>query len=497
MLRIFLLVLTAAASTHLNAKGVTLAWDAAPRTIDPRFTLDAKSHYLADLQHCALVAFNDAGNLTGELATAWKWKNPKLLEMKIRTGIKFSDKTPVTVADIKATYDFFSRTDLKKPSPLAGAFKRIERVEVASKDKIRFYFKEPDSSFVQNFIVGILPKDIAKKEMLTNPTEARGCGPFMLEANNATEVVLKKNPNYNLGKPAKLDKITIKIVKDEFTRFAKLEKGELDLTVDNLNREKVAKIAKAHPNLSVLKRVGLNTTYLGFNFRDKVVGNPKIRRAIAHAINRKVIIDIILNGMATPATTLLTPSDPFLNKSIKQVTFDLTAAKKLVKESGLKTPIKLSYKTTTNVTRINIAKAIASQLKKVGFQVSVQPLEWGKFKTDVEAGRVQMWSLGWVGFKDPDIYRYAFASESFPPNGGNRGWYKNDALDKLLAEARVTVNSKTRKALYAKIQQVVADELPYVFLWHEQNFAVLKRSISGFKLYADGRLTSLEEVSVE
>jgi peptide/nickel transport system substrate-binding protein len=104
----------------------------------------------------------------------------------------------------------------------------------------------------------------------------------------------------------------------------------------------------------------------------------------------------------------------------------------------------------------------------------VEPLEWGRFKADVEAGRVQMWSLSWVGFKDPDIYRYAFATENFPPAGGNRGWYSNPELDKLLSEARAVTDFAKRRELYNKVQEIVAKELPYVFLWHEEIFAVVK-----------------------
>ena len=102
-----------------------------------------------------------------------------------------------------------------------------------------------------------------------------------------------------------------------------------------------------------------------------------------------------------------------------------------------------------------------------------------------------MWSLKWVGFKDPDIFRYAFATESFPPNGGNRGWYSNKTLDNLMAAGKIQTNLKKRISTYAKIQNIVGNELPYVFLWHEENYAVVNKKVRDYKVYADGRFASL------
>jgi peptide/nickel transport system substrate-binding protein len=230
--------------------------------------------------------------------------------------------------------------------------------------------------------------------------------------------------------------------------------------------------------------------------RDKIVGNPLVRQAIAHAIDKQKIIKYVLSGMAVPADTLLPESDPFHAKALNAPGYDPEAAKALLDQAGFKAGeggkrLALSFKTTTDLTRVAVAKAIAAELKKIGVDVTVETLEWGRFKADVEGGRVQMWSLSWIGFKDPDIYRFAFASESFPPNGGNRGWYSNPNLDKLLADGKAETDQGKRAGIYAKAEQVIADDEPYVFLWHEEVFAVVNKSVEGFEVYADGRLSSL------
>jgi len=233
--------------------------------------------------------------------------------------------------------------------------------------------------------------------------------------------------------------------------------------------------------------------------KDPMLAKKEVREAISLAINRDNIIKFALQGIATPANSMLLENDPFYDKSLPKVGFDLAKANQLLDQAGLKAKprLKLSLKTTTNTTRVIIAKAIAADLKKVGIDVTVEAVEWGRFKSDVEAGRVQMWTLNWIGFKDPDILRFAFATESFPPNGGNRGWYSNKELDALLAAGREETNESKRKEIYLKAQKLVGAEFPYAFLWHEDIFAVVRKQVSGFELYADGSYHSLRTAKVD
>jgi peptide/nickel transport system substrate-binding protein len=94
-----------------------------------------------------------------------------------------------------------------------------------------------------------------------------------------------------------------------------------------------------------------------------------------------------------------------------------------------------------------------------------------------------------------DIFRYVFASESFPPHGGNRGWYSNPHLDKILEDARRNHDFEKRKPLYFEVQKIIDQDLPYAFLWHEKNFVVHNKAIKGFELFADGRYSSLVNVT--
>ena len=478
---------------------LSLAWETNPRSLDPRYANDANGQYLMDLSHCSLITFDPSGNPVGQVAQSWEWLSPTKLLVTVRSDAKFQDAKPVLVDDILATYKFLMGTQAR-PSPLSPAFRKVTSVRSPAPQKIEFELSQPDSSFVNNLFIGILPKDLASGPMLNDAPALKGCGPFQIDKIGVNDYTLIRNENYSLGPKSKLSKINIKIIKDDTTRFSKLLKGELDLVQNGISRDKAQSIAHSHSKLAIASREGLNVSYVGFNFRDPILAKKEVRQAISLGINREEIIRYLLQGLAEPARNFLSSGSPFRDEVGKPV-FDLNQAKTLLDKAGFpeKGPEKLRFsldlKTTADNTRLNVAQAIAGQLRKLGIKVQVQALEWGKLSSDLEHGAVQMWVQNWVGYKDPDIFRYTFASESFPPHGGNRGWYSNTRLDKLLLEGLQTTDFAKRRSLYIQAQKIVEEDLPYAFLWHEKNFVVYNKAIKGFQLYADGRYSSLVNVS--
>lgn len=480
-------VASAAPRNHLN-----VAFEDSIRSYDPRQSVDANSQYLEDLIHCAPIGFDPEGGLMPiAAAKPPEWKDPKTLELDIRSGLRFTDGNPVTAKDVLATY-----TSLLKGKGFArsAAFSNIQDIVLVSDSTLQFQLKKPDASFVSNLVVGILPSALAAKDSIA-PEAMVGCGPFQIKSIAVTELILGRNPHSPVQ--PRLAEVRIKTVKNEKTRFFKLQTGEIDIVQNSINRDTLKTAEKRSPNLKLLRRPALKTTYLGFNMRDPLTGNPVIREAIGLAINRDEIIQILLGNMASPAKTLITPASPFFDPDLQSIPHDPARAQSLLDKAGFTRKgdyrFELTFKTTTDITRISIAKAIASQLRKIGIKVVVESMEWGRFKMDIDRGRVQLWSLTWIGFKDPEIYKYAFATESFPPNGGNRGWYSNPSLDKLLEEGRSTTQFAERVKVYKDVQKIIAKDLPYVFLWHEDNFALVNKDIEGFTLYADGRYSSLTQ----
>lgn len=507
-MKLFSLVIFAllfSCSAHEEASNtLKIAIDSVPRTADSRFAIDASSQYFENLIHCSLIGFDQIGKVENQLAKDLKWEDPTTLLITLKDNILFSDNSSVTSNDVKATFDFLMQKEGESISPRGSSFENVESITVVDPYSLKIKLKNIDASFVTNLAIGILPVKLASEKKTLSETQIIGCGPFKIKSWTSQSIFLERNDSH-LFPIAKgvVGEIEFKIVSDETTRMLKIQKGEVDLIQNILNRDQLKDILKTD-KLELLKSPGLNVTYLGFNMQDKILKDLKVRQAISHAIKREEITEHILNGYASLAQAFLPPNDQYFFKSVSYI-YDIELAKKLLDEAGYKDPdgdgplsrFSLSYKTTTNTTRQVIANSFSHQLKKIGIDVKVVSMEWGKFKKDVEEGNVQLWSLNWVGFKDPDIFRYAFSTSSFIPVGGNRGKYSNPALDTLLEKGRQQIDPAQRKVIYNEVQKILSEDLPYLMLWHEDNFVVKKRNIQNYEIYADGRMQSLINVKIK
>jgi peptide/nickel transport system substrate-binding protein len=191
--------------------------------------------------------------------------------------------------------------------------------------------------------------------------------------------------------------------------------------------------------------------------------------------------------------------------NVTKYDYDPQRAKELLDAAGFPDPdgngphmrFVLAYKTSTDMESIEIAQIIKEYLKQVGIGVEVRSFEWGTFFDDIKKGNFQMYSLRWIGVVDPDIFYYLFHSSSFPPNGANRGRYRNPTLDELLALSRRTADRAQRKELYSRIQKILAEDIVYTSLWYRNNLVVIREKFHGFQIYAGGEYISLKDVKLE
>ncbi len=153
--------------------------------------------------------------------------------------------------------------------------------------------------------------------------------------------------------------------------------------------------------------------------------------------------------------------------------------------------LQLSYKTSSDPTRIRLATIYQSQLRKIGIDLNIQSYDWGTFYNDIKQGRFQLYSLAWVGIKSPDIFKYVFDSSAIPPNGANRGRYRDPVADQLIRQAEKEQNLQKAAALYRQLQAHLEQTLACLPLWYEDQYAVMRKAVSGYQLYADGRYDGL------
>jgi peptide/nickel transport system substrate-binding protein len=275
-------------------------------------------------------------------------------------------------------------------------------------------------------------------------------------------------------------------------RVLKLLRGEIDLLQNDLPPELLAYLAE-RPGIQVLRRPGSNFAYLGFQLQDADCSRYEVRRAVALAIDRGAIIEHVFHGAAREAAALLPPEHWAGNPALAPIRPDPERARQLLAQAGYKAqqPLRLSYKTSSDPFRLRIATILQEQLARAGIEVTVQSYDWGTFYSDIKAGRFQLYSLAWVGIKSPDIFRYAFHSESLPPTGANRGRFADAAVDRLIDSAARAGTLAEQAALYRELQQRLLEQLPYVPLWYEDQYAATSERIAGYTLAADGAYDAL------
>ncbi len=281
-----------------------------------------------------------------------------------------------------------------------------------------------------------------------------------------------------------------------------MKKGSLDL-LQNCVPAYAVKFLQRVPRLQVIQEPGITYQYLGYNLLDPVLSNKEVRQAISHAIDCPTIIAHTLKGLAIKADgVVLSPNNWAYEGAVHQYTYNPERAMKLLDAAGFPDPdgdgprmrFSLSYKTSTDMEAIEIAQIIKGYLKRVGIGLEVRSFEWGTFFDDIMKGNFQVYSLRWVGVVDPDIFYYLFHSSSLPPNGANRGRYRNAELDRLLDESRRFCDQARRRELYSRIQKILAKDAVYTSLWYRANLVVIRKGFSGFRIYAGGEFTSLKDV---
>jgi len=456
----------------------------APINLDPRFATDAASSRINRLIYDRLVDFDNAYRAVPALAR-WQKLSDKTYRFTLTKTPRFHSGEPLTAYDVKATYDSVLAVDTASPHRAGLAV--IDNISVSNDKTLTFHLKQADLLFPGRLVIGILPKSALETNHAFNRSPI-GSGAFAF-ISWPEEGILK------LKRRRDGQRLSLIEVKNPTVRVLKLLRGEIDMLQNDLPSELTAYL-KTQPQVELMKGRGSNFTYLGFNLEDDATSDLKLRKAIAHALNRQEIIRYVMGDAAVPASALL-PPDHWAGLQLPLYTYDPEKARALLKEAGYgdeKRP-QLVYKTSSDPFRVRLATVIQKQLDDVGIDVDLRSYDWGTFYGDIKAGRFQMFSLSWVGIKTPDIFRYVFHSKSVPPNGANRGRYMDDMSDQLIDSAEAASSLDGQAAYYRQLQGRLLDQLPYVPLWYEDHLFAARNGIKGYRLARDGNYDGLKYVT--
>ena len=466
--------------------------ESSPSNLDPRVGIDAQSERIDNLIFDDLLERGDDLNVAPGLAERWDVPDPLTYVFHLHSAVRFHDGRSLTSRDVKWTFDSLLQGKIR--STKAAVYKFVDHIDAPDNLTVTFHMKEPDSTLLWNLsdgAMGIVPYG-SGEEITQHPI---GSGPFkFVSAETDREVTLERNGDY-WGEKARLSRVYFAVVPDETTQALELRKGSGDVAINSLTPDTVATLER-DPNLSVEKSGGTRLAYLGFNLRDPILKDVRVRQAIAYALDRGPMIEYLWRGQAEPAKSVLPTQSWAYNGQVPAYVHDPEKARQLLDAAGYQAVngvrFHITMKTSTDAnTRLMVA-VMQQQLRDVGIALDVRTFEFATFFADVQHGAFQMYGLRWIGGnEDPDIFEYAFHSSKFPPNGANRNYYSNPKVDALIDKARREIDAKSRKPLYEEVQRILADELPYINLWYLDNVLVHTKRVRNVKLNPAGNFDFL------
>jgi peptide/nickel transport system substrate-binding protein len=467
--------------------------ESSPTNLDPRVGLDAQSERIDTLLFDDLLTRDEHLNVRPQLAERWEIPDPRTYVFHLRKDVNFHDGRSLTSRDVKWTFDSLLQGKIR--STKAAAYRFVERIDAPDEYTVVFHMKEPFATLLWNLsdgAMGIVPYG-SGNEVSSQPI---GSGPFhFVSAEQDKEVLIERNEGY-WGEKPHLKEVRFAVVPDTTTRALELRKGSADMAINALTPDLVLALER-QSNLEILRGPGTVLSYLAFNMRDPILKKGRVRQAIAYAIDGGAMIHYLLRDFARPAYSVLPPESWAYDAEVPQYNHNPELARQLLEQAGYPevngVRFHLTMKTSTEESTRLLAAVLQQQLREVGIVLDIRTFEFATFFADVTRGEYQVHSLRWVGGnEDPDIFEYVFHSDKFTPHGANRTYYSNPRMDVLIDQARSEMDQNTRKELYAEIQELLAQDLPYVDLWYWDNVLVHSKRVKNLTLNPAGNYDFLK-----
>jgi peptide/nickel transport system substrate-binding protein len=486
---------------------IVMILESSPNNLDLRQGTDAQSERVGGLIFDALVKKDEHYELQPWLATSWDQPDALTWVFHLRDGVRFHDGRPLEAPDVAYTIE--SLIDGSLVTAKSGSFATVDRAEAKDRLTVVVHMRRPDAGLLFNVsdgLFGVVPRG-SGRDFGLHPI---GSGAFrFVSAVQDKEVILERNHDYWPTTPEvpadarKIERVRFEVVPDAITSALELKKGSADLASNVVTLDMVHTLERA-ANLQVESGVGSPVVYVTFNVTDPLLKDKRVRQAVACAIDRQAIVNAIWRGQARLADTLLPIGHwaAATDTELAQYPHDVGTAKRLLEEAGFPAGkdglrLRLTMKTSTDETTRLMAAVLQQQLRAAGIRLEIRSAEFGTFYADVTKGAFQIYALRWIGSnEDPDIFRYAYGSGSFPPKGGNRGRYSNPRMDALLADAAGSRDRAVRKADYVEVQKILAEELPGIPLWFPNNEVIHTRRVEGVVARGAGSFDFLREAWV-
>jgi peptide/nickel transport system substrate-binding protein len=484
-----------------NPDVITVAARVGPNSLHPLKANDEGTTRVAALVYESLMEIGEDLRAVPGLAERLEMRDPLTYVAHLRHGVRFHDGRELTAADVVFTFSRF--LDPAFISPYKGAFTVMAGVKALDDYTVEFTLKEPFAAFpFANLVpIDIVPAHVDEASLTRFPI---GTGPYRFVRYDVDDKVeLAAFDGYWEGRPDNAG-VVMKIIPDDTMRGLELRKGSADVIMNDIVPD-IAYQLERSGDVRTVRSPGLDFSYLGFNMRDPVVSDQRVRHAIGYAIDRDAITKYLRRDLARPATGLIPPQAWAYEPDIFTFSYDPARAMRLLEEAGYPDPdgpdgplprLTVSLKISTNEEVRLQSTVIQENLRRVGIHLDLQSYEFATVFADILKGNFQMMSLIWVGGAviDPDILRRVFHSTQVPPVGFNRGYYSNPEVDRLIDLATAALTEPERKGYYAAAQKIIAEEAPYIPIWNRVNVLLARHDLDGLRMTATAHFATLKDV---
>ena len=420
-----------------------------------------------------LIKIDRTGKMVPWLAERWYTTDSKNYTFFLRKNVRFHNGREMKAADVKFALDRAVNPETKHP--YRTQYEAIQDVIVKDDYTITVALKRVDATFLYTLARQgsvIYPRE-AVDSLKTQPL---GTGPFTVaEWVRGDRIVLMKNKDYWVKGLPHLDKVIYRFIADPNAAVAALKAGDIDVSAFGIGPESVDELKK-DARFQVIVGDTTNDVTLSMNNSKKPYTDKRVRLAVTHAINKDEVLKGAMFGHGKVLGSNVDPLNPFFVDVSKRVPYDPAKAKKLLAEAGYPNGFDVTFRVSPQYYyTVRSAEIITSQFAKVGIRAKIEQIEWGQWLSQVFClapcqnpdyemsiiGHAEAWDIG--NFANP---KYYFR-------------WDNPDFQKLYAESQVTVDDKMRRELYVKMQQMLADEAPAVWLYMHPRLVVTKKGVTG------------------
>ena len=471
--------LTPASAQAPKRGGVLRAgMSADPSNLDPHRSTDTTTRNIFENVYDTLIGFDKDMSLVPSLAERWEIPDPTTYVFHLRRNVKFHSGDPLTADDV-----VFSLERIRNPktgSPYMANFESVTSVTARDPSTVVFKLKEPFAplltTLARTFIVIMSQKALGEAGDAAKTIVGTGPFKFVEFIPGQRLRVVRHDQYWKPGLPY-LDGIDFIPFPDPVAQVTALRTGAVDW-IEYVPDAEVEPL-RADASMTVVGGLGTNFRAIYFNAQKAPFDNPKVRQAIAWALDRQEIVDVALfkvGGTVMKGGPMPPGHWAYIDYQLYKQ--DYAKAKQLLAEAGHPNGFTAEMLVNSNFAMLRTpAEVIQKQLKPLGISLTIRLDEWTSYIKSVRTGQYQVTILGTSGLSDPDDY---FFLQMHSKAGNNRVFWRNGDFDRLVEEGRRTVESAKRRSLYEQVQKLVIDQAPMAYMFYSNQYEAMSKRVKGF-----------------